>query len=264
MRACLSLLALLLTWACPTWADPLPARNIGVVVMHGKGGSPTRWVAPLAQALSEAGFQVANLEMPWSGKRQYDVDMKTAAAEISAALDDMKARGAERLFVAGHSQGGLFALYYGGLRPVDGLIAIAPGGSHGARVFRDNLGAQVAKAREKIAAGAGDEKERFADFEGAKGSFPVITTATLYLDWFNPDGPHNMDYVTRRVLPATPVLYLSPSRDYPALKRDAPLDYQSLPANPLSRFATPDSDHLNAPANASAEIIRWIRDVAGR
>ena len=38
----------------------------------------------------------------------------------------MRAKGATRLFVAGHSQGGLFAVHYAGQHKVDGVIAIAP------------------------------------------------------------------------------------------------------------------------------------------
>src|SRR5688572_23963768 len=48
---------------------PLAAQaqvgTIGIVIMHGKGGSPTGLVAGLARALEEGGYLVANLEMPW-------------------------------------------------------------------------------------------------------------------------------------------------------------------------------------------------------
>ena len=116
------------------------ASEIGVVVMHGKGGNPGKFVDKLAQALEQAGCQVANLEMPWSARRQYDANMDGAAQEITAALDAMRAKGAKKLFVAGHSQGGLFTLYYGSRQSADGWIAIAPGGNHGAPDFRNALG----------------------------------------------------------------------------------------------------------------------------
>jgi hypothetical protein len=59
------LLALLLSSALR--AAP-SAQEIGIVVMHGKGGSPGRFVNVLAEALEKEGFLVANLEMPWSKK----------------------------------------------------------------------------------------------------------------------------------------------------------------------------------------------------
>lgn len=241
-----------------------PATDIGIVVMHGKGGSPDKHVNTLAQALRDEGYQVASLDMPWSGRRQYDVDMNGAVNEITAALDTMRASGAKKLFVAGHSQGGLFTLYYGGRQMVDGLIAIAPGASHGAPDFRNALGAHVGTAKAMIDAGRGGEKAGFADYEGAKGAYPITTTAAIYYDWFNPDGPHNMSAVVRQVKSGIPVLYVAPTRDYPALAKSKLENFSALPSHPLSRLYEPESSHINAPAAATREILAWIKQVAGQ
>lgn len=241
-----------------------PASGIGVVVMHGKGGNPGKHVDELAQALEKEGFQVANLEMPWSGRRQYDANMSGAVNEITAALDAMRAKGAKKLFVAGHSQGGLNALHYGARQAVDGLIAIAPGGNHGAPDFQKVLGGHVSTAKNMIEAGKGDEKARFADYEGSKGAYPISTTATIYYDWFNPDGAHNMWSVAPKVKSGVPVLYVAPTRDYPSLKKQKLSNFNALPGHPLTRLYEPESDHLNAPGAAAAEIIRWINEVAGK
>src|SRR5690348_2471343 len=91
-----------------------PQTKIGIVIMHGKGGSPTRLVADLASFLEDKGYLVANIEMPWSGRRQYDVDVAGAEKEVESALAGLRGKGAKKLFVAGHSQGGLFALHCGG------------------------------------------------------------------------------------------------------------------------------------------------------
>lgn len=241
-----------------------PAADIGIVAMHGKGGSPDKHVNTLAQALRDEGYQVASLDMPWSARRQYDVDMNAAVNEITTALDAMRARGAKKLFVAGHSQGGLFTLYYGGRQIVDGLIAIAPGGNHGAPDFRNALGAPVGNAKAMIDAGRGGEKAVFADFEGAKGAYPITTTAAVYYDWFNPDGPHNMSTVVRQIKSGIPVLYVAPTRDYPALAKSRQANFAALPAHELSRLYEPESSHIEAPTAASREIIRWIGQVAAR
>lgn len=240
------------------------AAEIGVVVMHGKGGSPDKHVDKLAEALEKAGFQVANLEMPWSGRRQYDVDMAGAVNEISAALDAMRAKGAKKFFVAGHSQGGLNTLHYGSQQTVDGLIAIAPGGSHGARDFATALGSHVSTAKSMIDEGRGSEKAVFADYEGSKGAYPITTTAAIYFDWFNPAGPHNMWDVVKKVKSGVPVLYVAPTRDYPSLKNQKHASFSALPSHPLTRLYEPESDHLRAPAAAAGEIVLWIYQVAGR
>ena len=113
--------------------------RIGIVLMHGKGGSPTKYVLELDSALEKKGFLVANLEMPWSGKRNYDVNVSVAEQEVESALISLRTRGAQKFFVAGHSLGGLFALYFGGRHVVDGIIAIAPGGNAGGALIRDKL-----------------------------------------------------------------------------------------------------------------------------
>src|SRR3954471_13339177 len=122
----MSYFAWLLALCIPT---ALAQPQIGVVLMHGKGGSPAGLVAPLAAGLEAKGYAVANLEMPWSGRRAYDSDVAAAEREVASALEALRAKGVQRLFIAGHSQGGIFALYLGGRLPVEGIIAIAPGGN---------------------------------------------------------------------------------------------------------------------------------------
>ena len=64
-------------FSAPALAQNAP--TIGIVIMHGKGGRPERFVSVLAEGLERKGWLVANIEMPWSGRREYDVD--TAGAE---------------------------------------------------------------------------------------------------------------------------------------------------------------------------------------
>jgi pimeloyl-ACP methyl ester carboxylesterase len=128
MRNILSLATSLLLTLAPFLPQPVraapAAQEIGIVVMHGKGGSPGRHVVALADALEKEGFLVANIEMPWSFKRHYDIELDAAVGEVTRALDAMRAKGAKKLFVSGHSQGGIFALLYGGRHKVDGVAVI--------------------------------------------------------------------------------------------------------------------------------------------
>jgi pimeloyl-ACP methyl ester carboxylesterase len=236
--------------------------EIGVVVMHGKGGSPHGWVDKLEEALLAEGFQVANIEMPWSRRRGYDVDMNGGVEEISNALNAMRAKGAQKVFVAGHSQGGLFALHYAGLHSVDGVIPVAPGGQVDAGNFTMNLSSHVAKAKSMVGEGRGNDTAAFADFEGSRGADPITTTAAIYLDWFNPYGAHTTR-VFRKVKKGTPVLYVAPRRDYPGLAKSKGENFGWLPSHKKTRMYEPDTDHMNSPGNAAPEIIRWINDVAG-
>lgn len=239
-----------------------PSPAIGVVIMHGKGGSPARHVAPLASALEQKGYLVANLDMPWSANRSYDTGVEGAEREVDAALEALRAKGAGKVFVAGHSQGGVFAIHYAGKRSVDGVIAIAPGGNVANPVFRREVGADVEKARKLVAEGKGSEKDRFSDYEGSRGTHPVWATAATYLSWFDPEGAMNQMKAFRAVNSQTPVLYIAPRNDYPALIKVKQAMFDALPRHPLTRMYEPDSSHLEAPAASADEIVRWTAEAA--
>ena len=121
------------------------AAQTGIVIMHGKGGSPNRHVRDLASGLESKNYLVANLEMPWSDRRDYDADVAKTEQEVTAALEALRSKGAKKVFVAGHSQGGVFALYYASKHPLDGVIAIAPGGSVASRIYLEKVGAVTAR-----------------------------------------------------------------------------------------------------------------------
>ncbi len=241
-----------------------PAPSIGIVIMHGKGGAPGRLVSTLAEGLGQKGYLVANLEMPWSGRRDYDKDVAAAEQEVTAALHDLRGKGATKVFVAGHSQGGVFVTHYVSNHAVDGAVLIAPGGNVANPLFRRQLGASVDRARQMIADGKGNERAQFMDYEGSKGTSPVHTTAAIYLNWFDPDGAMNQEKSSGAMPPRIPVLFIAPRNDYPGLQRIKLAMYGALPANPLTRLYEPDADHRGAPAASLAEIVRWTAEVAAR
>ncbi len=240
------------------------APTIGMVVMHGKGGSPDRLVNTLAAGLEQKGYRVASLEMPWSGKRHYDKDVSAAEQEVTAALNDLRSKGAKKLFVAGHSQGAVFALHYASKHPLDGLIIIAPGGNVATRFYQGKVGASVSRARDLVAAGKGNEPGEFDDYEGAKGSWTVRTTAATYFSWFDPDGAMNQEKSSRALPKLLPVLHVAPISDYPALLRVKQEMFGALPNHPLTRLYEPNADHRSAPHAAIDEIARWTAEVAAR
>lgn len=241
-----------------------PASAIGVVIMHGKGGSPTGFVAELASSLEAKGYRVANLEMPWSKKREYDADVAAAEKQVQSAIDGLRAKGAAHVFVAGHSQGGIFALHFGGRHSPSGIVAIAPGGNVANQLFREKLGATVAQARTRVADGTGSERTQFYDFEGSKGMIPVTTTAAIYLAWFDPDGAMNQSRAVKDLNPKVPVLYIVPTSDYPGLRKVKREMFDALPSNPLTRLYEPDANHIKAPSASVDEIVRWTAEVVSK
>jgi pimeloyl-ACP methyl ester carboxylesterase len=245
--------------AVPAFAQD---AKIGVVVMHGKGGRPDRFVSELADALLREGFQVANLEMPWSGARQYDVSVGAANEEINAALRAMREKGATRLFLAGHSLGAAAALQYAGRFSIDGVAAIAPGHVPEGKVLAARFADSVREAKQLVTDGKGNEKTRFTDFETHRGSYPVIAPPASYLTYFDPQGPMNLERNVRSVKPDVPVLYVVPTRESEGLRNYVMKLHPTLPRNAMSRLYEPASDHLRAPSASAGEIVKWIREIA--
>jgi pimeloyl-ACP methyl ester carboxylesterase len=142
-------------------ADP---SSVGIVLMHGKWGSPDRGINEVASALSRAGYVVVSPEMPWSGKRLYDVGWPGAMAEIDKAVTQLKGKGASKIIVGGHSFGANAALgYAAGHHDVVGVMALAAGHVP-ERFFRiPDVAAGLDKARAWIAEGKGEQYANFMD-----------------------------------------------------------------------------------------------------
>jgi pimeloyl-ACP methyl ester carboxylesterase len=238
------------------------SEPIGIVIMHGKGGSPTRYVSDLASALENKGYLVANLEMPWSGRLMFSLPVSKAEAEVAAAVAALRAKGAKKIFIAGHSLGGVFTIHLAGKLAVDGVIAIAPGGDSANPVYRGYIAASISRARQLVAEGKGSEPVQLDDYEGGKGTYQINTVPAAFLTWYEMEGAMNLNRSTRAVNPQTPVLWLAPTRDYPGLLKSGSAYFSQLPSNPHTRLSRPDSDHLHAPAAAVDEIVRWTQEVA--
>lgn len=263
MRALICAFLAAVVAASPVGAIAQTPPKIGVVVMHGKGGAPSsRPIAPFAAALERNGFLVANLDMPWSGARSYDVDVAAGERQAQEALDALKGKGAEKIFVSGHSQGGVFAIHLASRVPADGIIAIAPGGSVSSRIFREKLGESLGQARRYVAEGKGAEKQRLEDYEGSRGTYPIVAVPQAYVTWFDPEGAMNVIRAAKAVPASIPVLYVAPTRDYPGLRNTRQQVFGSLPANPRTRLYEPEADHLQAPIATVEEMMRWMREVA--
>lgn len=242
--------------------------KLGVVLLHGKftfsRGDGRRspaydtHISSLAAALQAAGFRVVMPEMPWSRNRVYDRTYEQAMDEIAAAAGKLKAQGADRIVVAGHSMGGNAALGYAALKDgVTGVIAIAPGHDPAAPRFRDAVRSSVAKARAMVKAGKGSEQASFDDMNGGQTG-TLVTSAAQYLSFFDPDGNAVIPRNAARLPAGTPLLWVA-AEDDPLSRLGPEYAFLKAPTNPLSQYVVVPGSHLLAPDSAITVVVAWLK-----
>jgi pimeloyl-ACP methyl ester carboxylesterase len=253
----------------PSGRDP---AKIGIVLMHGKatfssgggnmgylGGGMTDFLAELKDTIRRAGYKLVAPAMPWTQYQQYSVDYMAAMDMIAADVAELRSQGAERIVVGGHSLGGNAAIGYGGIKgDVDGIIALAP--AHNPELsFARNLDQDsVAKAQAMVAAGKGDEKADFQDFNSGNRRGTVTTTAKNYLSFFDPAGPAVMPVNVVKFKPSEALLWIVADGD-PTSHLGPGYAFDKAPPNPLNRFVTVSSDHLHTPSAAIPAVMAWLK-----
>jgi esterase/lipase len=139
------------------------SETIGIVMMHGKHGTPTQ-LQQLAETVSNAGFLAEQPEMCWSAARIYDRTYLECFADIDAAAARLKQHGATAIVVLGMSLGGNAALGFGARRQgLKAIITLAPAHAPELLRRRTEIAESVAKAQTAAAAGKSNEKTTFDD-----------------------------------------------------------------------------------------------------
>ena len=250
----LLLVVVAVTISGTTTALPAVAQTVGIVLMHGKTGSPYTVIDSLAVALRDAGYVVETPEMCWSSRRIYDRPFLDCLTEIDAVVARERRRGAGRIVIAGMSQGGDAALVYGA-RHADlaGIIALAPAAAPEQQIRVPQIAQSVATAQAMVAAGRGNDRAVFYDRNAAR-IFPVMTTAAIYLSYMDPQGPANMATAIRQL--RVPLLWVAGTAD-PSQTRAA-TEFHQAPAHPANRFVTVASDHLGTPNAAREAVLDWL------
>src|SRR5580704_1569330 len=98
-------------------AEAANLQGFGIVYLHGKGAWPGGFNGGILSALEDEGALVAKPEMPWSFHRRYGATYDQAMAEIDAAVAGLKAKGASRIVIIGHSLGATAAIGYAARHP---------------------------------------------------------------------------------------------------------------------------------------------------
>jgi esterase/lipase len=235
------------------------ADRLGVVLMHGKGASPTQ-LNEMAAALTAEGHVVDGPEMCWSRRRMYDRVYPDCLTDADAAAGRLKAGGATAVVVAGMSLGGNAALAYGARREgLKGVIALAPAPPFEFISRQPDIAKSLREAHIQIAAGRGDQAAAFADVSLGR-TFEVETTANIYVSFFGEN--------TSGIMPdnaaglKAPLLIVSGIND--PSQRSIPYVFARAPATRVNWHVTVPSDHLNTPAAAREIVLVWLKLLAER
>ncbi|MSO85343.1 MAG: alpha/beta hydrolase [Rhodospirillales bacterium] len=245
----------------PAAAQDLADRKIGLVLIHGKWGGPnSRGLYDLDRALAGAGVLVEKPEMPWSRNRNYDAGYDDAMKDIDKAVEKLKAKGASRIVVGGHSYGANAGLGYGATRDgLAGVLALAPGHNSGNWRTPPSIRESVAAAKQLLAAGQGGESFAFTDFNEGKQE-AKRATVKIFLSHFDPMGPAAMDLNAAKIRPNTPILWVIAHGDLLfALGRTG--IYDKAPAHPKSRYVEVDGGHMETPSNSVASVLDWLKTI---
>lgn len=234
-------------------------ENIGIVLLHGKGGSPGGYVQNLAIAMQNKGYLVATPTMPWSQQRIYDATYEESMLEIDQEIDALRKKGATTIVVAGQSLGANAALGFGASRSsAQGIIAMSAAHSPESSGFSNRFRSDVERARRLIAEGKGKDKQTFPDINQGKSS-EVTATAESYLSWFDPDGAAVMPKSVALFKKPIPLLFVTGNGDRLAPSKDSIFD--KAPPHPKSKFVVVSADHFTTPSAAIEEVLKWLESL---
>lgn len=233
--------------------------GLGVVLLHGKGGSPTSMIEGLAETLRKEGALVEAPELPWSARRIYDATYDQAMAEVDLAVQKLKWNGASRIVVAGHSLGANAAIGYAARREgLFAVIAIAPGHLPEAWALRIRTKSAISRAKKAVADGRGDIPQSFPDL--AQGiPFAVKATPHVYLSMFDPEGPAVIPKNSAAMGPV-PFLWVVGVAD-PIFFHGRDYGFDPGAKHPKSRYLVIPGLHLTTPFQARGSIVDWLKSL---
>jgi pimeloyl-ACP methyl ester carboxylesterase len=201
---------------------------------------------------------VISPEMPWSFGRMYGATYDQAMAEIDTAVAKLKAEGATRIVIIGHSLGANAAIGYAARRSaIAAVVAISPGHLPETAEMRARTQSAIVEARQLVAAGDTGRRGWPDMIQGV----PTIAFATpaIYLSMFDPNGPAVIPK-NAAAMRAIPFLWVVGESD-PIDKRGRDYAFTRGAKNPKSRYIEVDAGHLTAPRAAQSQVVEWLKSL---
>lgn len=243
-------------------AGALAQDKLGVIVLHGKQGMPTgnQGLSVIASNLQAAGHKVIVPSASW-GRGTWEttnVTVEEALAQLDGYAAQLRAQGATRIVVIGHSLGACVGLAYAVERGnLAGLVMLAPGHNPAGR-YRSNDKARkdIDHARALVEQGKGNQTMTGSDANQGS-NITMSVRAAVYYSWQNPAGLASMPHEAPRLPASTPLLMVVGDGD-PMSGRAEGLIYKPAAKNPYSRYVTNGSGHIETPMAAAKVTTDWV------
>ncbi len=252
----LSLLALVSASAAVGAAT---AAEVGIVLLPGKDSTskPDSPVGNLAARLEGEGIRVSLPEVPWNRSRAFDTGYREALDEVAGAVAALRADGVAKVAVGGHSLGANVALGVAAvIGGVDGVAALAPGHVPDTWGDEHKFDGALDKARRMLAEGRGDETAAFDDINQGR-RFERVTTARIYLSYWDPAGPAVMPN-NAAALGGVPLFVAIGTRDRLYGSVETYL-FGRAPEHPKNRLVEVEAGHKNTPLEAWRQLAEWLK-----
>jgi pimeloyl-ACP methyl ester carboxylesterase len=243
-------------------AGALAQDKLGVIILHGKQGTPTgnQGLGVIASNLQAAGHKVAVPLMPW-GRGSWET-INVPVEDVLGLLDGQAAQlrslGASRIVVIGHSLGACVALAYAVERGnVAGLVMLAPGHNPAGRYrSSDKARRDIDHARALVEQGKGGETMSGSDANQGN-NITMTVRAAVYYSWNNPNGLASMQAEAPRLPASTPLLMVVGEKD-PMYGRAEGTTYRPAAKNPYSKYVTNGAGHFETPMAAGKVVTDWV------
>jgi pimeloyl-ACP methyl ester carboxylesterase len=249
------------------WSGALSGPGeTGIVLLHGKQGTPESVFRALGAVLKDGGYLVSAPNATWSQTRIYDGPVEKGLLEIDAEVNRLREQGAKKIIIAGQSLGANVAIRYAATRSVDGIIALAPGHNPDSPAAHKLFAPDLERAHQFMQAGKGDQTERFTDANTCPAgicTYPVILTPRQYISWWgDEDGTLVMPRNAAAIKSPIPILFVVGDRD--PLTRPKGDIFDKAPYHPLSKYAVVSGGHIDVPTAARSEVLAWLAKVSAQ
>jgi len=232
-------------------------QSTGVLLLHGKGGTPLKTWEHFQGALEKEGYVVMAKEMPWSKNRYLDKTYEASLDEIKASIEELKTKGVKQIVLIGHSLGGNVSIAYGSLQPLDALVILAPG--HNPNRLASYFKPSLERAKALIDEGKGASIESFAD-TSAKKQLMQEMRADIYYSFFSLDGLGSMETRAKYIPNTLPVLYVVGKND-PLTEKNGMHTFDAIPKTPKTQYVTVSADHFGAVNASVEEVLTWLKSL---